>query len=157
PAQRACLGEKAMNGQSRAAGWRLRRPRFCESPITNHSPSRKQHPLAPAAIAELVAVTLVQAELGAEPELDPIRHDAEAGPMRWPRYRLVGEALLHLVDPALELAAAFERLRLQRGPGADLTHPWPRGEVLVGLFVADTLDPAFDPHLYLIAQRLPVE
>ena len=74
------------------------------------------------------------------PEFYALRHDPKAGPMRRARHRAFGKAARKLLHPPLELGAAGERLRLVRGPGADLTVARPAGEIGVGLLVADQLD-----------------
>src|SRR5437899_1406779 len=87
------------------------------------------------------------------PELDALRHDAEARPKRRPRHLGLAKAAGKLLDPALEHAAAGERARLVRGPGADLTVARPAGEIGVRLVIRDLFDGALDANLSV--QRLP--
>ena len=57
----------------------------------------------------------------------------------------------------LEGLARVQRLRLLRRPRAELAAARARGEVGVGLGVADDLDRALDPHLHAVAHARPVE
>ena len=89
------------------------------------------------------------------PELDALRNDPVARPVRRPRDRAQVELRRILGDARLEFETADQRLRLLRGPGADLADPRARSEVCIRLLVVDPLDPSF--HAHLPAQRLPVE
>src|SRR5690606_22435368 len=95
--------------------------------------SRLQHPPGPAAVgAARVEPALVQTEAGAVPELERLRRHADAAPARRTRHRLVAEARLDLGQARLELFARGQRLRLPRGPGAELAHARAAGEVGIG-------------------------
>src|SRR5260370_32028479 len=87
------------------------------------------------------------------PEFDGNRHDAKAGPMRWPRHRAFGKPPRKLLHPPFELGAAGERLRLIRGPGADLTVARPAREIGVSLLPGDQFDRTPDDNIAV--QRLP--
>src|SRR5437764_12782718 len=74
------------------------------------------------------------------PEFYALRHDPKAGPMRRTRHCAFGNAPRKLLHAPFELGAADERLRLIRGPGADLTVARPAGEIGVSLLVGDQFD-----------------
>src|SRR5690606_32367351 len=120
--------------------------------------SRIQHPLRPRAVgAALVPLSFVQAVLRAVPELDRARDDAEAAPARRARHVAAFVFGLELRQPRLEGRARVQRLRLPRGPRAQLAAARPAGEIGVGLGVIDDLDVALDPHLHAVAHPRPVE
>src|SRR5690606_14128391 len=120
--------------------------------------SRIEHPLAalPGKI-ELVQPALVQAELRAIPELDPVGAHPQAGPARRTRHLAAGELGLQFGHALLEGLARFQRIGLFRRPRAELAHARTRGEIGIGLGILDDLDRAFDPHLHAAAHARPVE
>src|SRR4051794_29943224 len=89
----------------------------------------------------------MEAVAAALPELDGLRHDAQATPVR-----RSGDVLALLGDlrpRLLERLARRDDLRLRAGRRADARGDRPRGPVGVGLLVADALDGAGDDHLAL--------
>ncbi len=97
----------------------------------------------------------MQAEGPVAPELDRDRRQAEARPVRRSRDLAEAEPQPHLGDPFAQLQRILHRPRLVRGPGAELGRAGPRGEIGVGLGVADRRDRPANPHLP--PQGLPVE
>src|SRR5690606_21459570 len=99
------------------------------------------------------AETVVQAVEPVRPELDLLRHDPVAAPERRTLgiRALLGRDPLHLAD---QRAAALERLRLARGPGAETARQRAAAEVFVGLRPVLARDGAAGPDL--AAQALPV-
>src|ERR671926_1709194 len=97
----------------------------------------------------------VEAARLVDPELDPVRHEAKAGPVRWASDRAVGKFRLELGEPALQLRWVAQRLALERRPGADLAAARARREVGVRFLVRHLLDAPLEPDLAL--ERLPVE
>src|SRR3954452_18566863 len=89
------------------------------------------------------------------PELDFVRHDAVARPVR--RARHAGERVFCAVerDGLLEREAALQGPRLLACPGADLRTLWPGGEIGVRLLLRHPLDRPADAHLTI--ERLPIE
>src|SRR6185295_14975502 len=87
----------------------------------------------PAFAGAAIDQPVMQAERLVLPELDVVRDQAEARPMRRPRYRadrvFGGEGC----DPLLQLEPAFQPARLLRGPGADLARFMAAGEIGIGL------------------------
>src|SRR5690606_7459649 len=105
----------------------------------------------------LIQHAIVQAELAGVPEFDPARAHAETGPARRPRYVAALELALGLGNARVEGLSRVQRLRLQRGPGADLAAARAAGEIGVGLLVRDHVHAALDPHLHAAAPAWPME
>jgi hypothetical protein len=110
--------------------------------------SGKQQALAPLRVGiDLVAPALMQAELRAVPELDATRHHAQPTPAFRSRHIAAGKTRFGGGHARIEFLARGQGARLQRRPRADLAHARARGEVGIGLAVADTLHTALDAHL----------
>src|SRR3546814_9655022 len=63
------------------------------------------------------------------PELDHVRHNPIARPVRWPGHGLAFEPLSLLLEPALEQSAGRKRARLVRRPCAQLRITGTAGEI----------------------------
>src|SRR5947209_20277102 len=116
---------------------------------------RVEHLRAPAVAVARVDQPLVEAALALVPELDALRYQPEARPVRRPRHRTIREARLDLAQPLVECARVLHRLALPRRPRAELAASRARREVRVRLLGAHRLGLTLDPHLAL--ERLPVE
>src|SRR5690606_36734305 len=110
----------------------------------------------PAAVcAAGVGDPVVQPEAALAPELDPLRRDAVARPMRRPRNRGIAETGFEIGDPRFQRRPALQRFGLFRGPGTDLAPARAAGEIGVGLGFGHRFDRSFHAHLPL--DRLPEE
>src|ERR1700722_12530041 len=98
---------------------------------------------------------VVQAERAVVPEFELHRRDAPAAPAGWARHRADQIFGGERRDRLLERKAAFQRLRLLAGPGAELGLFRPGREIGVGLGLGDDRHLPADAHLP--AQRLPVK
>src|SRR6185312_16103278 len=116
-----------------------------------------QQSVRPGLAVPAPAHALVQAELGAVPELDRVRLDQVAAPVRRARHVAAFELALVARHALVEALAAGQVLRLQRGPGADLAAARPRAQVRVGFLRLQLARHALHPHLHATAQLLPVE
>src|SRR4249919_1333404 len=135
-----------------ANAWRDRRARRARNR------SRIQHPLGPLARAvALVEPALVQAEIGAEPELDLLRLHPQAAPARRPRDIAALELRFEPGQPLFEGGTRIERLRLLRSPCPQLAAARTAGEVGVGFGVGHDFHRPFHAHLDAIAHARPVE
>src|SRR3546814_9065444 len=74
------------------------------------------------------------------PELDHVRHNPIARPVRWPGHGLAFEPLSLLLEPALEQSAGRKRARLVRRPCAQLRITGTAGEICVGFLRAYGFD-----------------
>ena len=81
----------------------------------------------------LVHLAVVQAELTGLPELDAQRREPVAAPVVGPRHVAALELRLEFADPCDQRVTRFERLALERRPGADLAAARTDGEVPVRL------------------------
>src|SRR5690606_32832469 len=100
--------------------------------MTNHHPSRIQHPLAAVAHAvEFIQPALVQAVLRAVPELDAVGPHAQSGPAWRARDLTAFELALQFDHAPFELLALTERLRLLRRPCTELAAARARREIRV--------------------------
>src|SRR5260370_34727396 len=86
------------------------------------------------------------------PEFDGNRHDAKAGPMRRTRHCVFGKPPRKLLHPPFELGAAGERLRMIRGPSADLTVAQPAREIGVTLLGREQFDRTLDANLTVLVR-----
>src|SRR5882757_4999045 len=113
--------------------------------------------LGPGLIRRLAAEfdTVVQAERAVVPEFETRWLNAPATPARRPRHLADNMFGRDQSDRLLEGKAAFQRLRLLAGPGADLRLLWPCCEIGVGLGFGYRRHVAADADLP--AQRLPVK
>src|SRR5436853_4547925 len=110
-AARYCYGRNISNEElfriARSAA-SLGRPGLREKPL-----------LAPRLAVAGEQHAIMQPERPVLPELDPLRPEPEAGPMRWPRHRaLGGELPAEGGEAALQHLAVRQWLRLVGGPGA---------------------------------------
>src|SRR6476469_5986923 len=96
-------------------------------------PSRVQPLEPPAGVVAPVAEPVVQPVRAALPALDLIRGEQVSAPMFGARDVLSGEALAHLLHPALEGRPIVERPALLARPRAELRVAGPGGEVRVGV------------------------
>src|SRR5688572_12976508 len=90
----------------------------------------------------------MQAVFAALPELDRLRLDAVAAPVRRPR-RVVGIAAARLGHRLFENFPRTNGPALGRGPGREASAERPGGEVRVGLAGCHLFDAALDAHLAL--------
>ena len=81
------------------------------------------------------------------PELEGIRHDAIAAPVRGPRDRGAAMACIECGEALFEPGAACDRRALGRGGRADLRFARTAGEIGIRRFRIDALDPPVDAHL----------
>src|SRR6185312_16605398 len=88
-----------------------------------------EQPAGPGLAVAAPAHAFVQAELGAVPELQHVRLNQVATPVRRPRHLAPLELLLVARHALLEGVVIGQRLRLQRGPGADLAAALAAGEI----------------------------
>src|SRR5438105_3772721 len=117
--------------------------------------SRRQPLHMPALARARVTGTVVQPVISVLPELDRVRPEPEAAPVRRTRHLAPFVLALELRVAALELFAALERMALLRGPRRKLTPPRARGEVRGRFGLRDPLDLTF--HSDLLAELPPVE
>src|SRR5258708_11718695 len=103
--------------------------------------------------AEFDAV--VQAERAVVPELELGRRTAPAAPARRARYFADDVLGRDLCNRLFERKTAFQRLRLLRGPGADLRLFGPSGKIGIGFGFADLPHEPADPDLP--AQPFPIQ
>src|SRR5215469_11083078 len=94
----------------------------------------EQFPLPSFAIANKQQ-PIMQPKRSLLPELDARRQDPKAGPVNRPRHRRFAKSARIVVDALFELGAARQRLRLIRGPGADLAVARPAGKIGVSVLV----------------------
>src|SRR5262249_38544186 len=78
-----------------------------------------------------VAESVMQPERLPMPKLHHLGFDAEPRPMRGTGAVATLVLLFHFTHPLFEDLAVFQRLRLQRRPGADLAAAIPRRKILV--------------------------
>src|SRR5207244_6153162 len=111
---------------------------------------------APGLVGPLAAEfdAVVQAERAVVPELEPLWRNAPAAPARRPRHLADDVLGGDQRDRLLERKAAFQRLRLLAGPGADLGLFWPGDKILVRFLVGHRRHGPADAHL--TSQGLPV-
>src|SRR6478672_11032209 len=130
--------------------------RRCEAPQGGSINSlRVEHLGAPAIALARVDEAIVQTARALVPELDSLRNDPEAGPVRRSRHRNIREAGLELAKTLVERAGMLHRLALPRSPRAELALARTRGEICVRLLGAHLLRQPF--HADLTLERLPVE
>src|SRR5437016_4957227 len=108
--------------------------------------SGEQALAAPAAALARIDDAVVQAERPILPELDALRQDAIARPVRRARHRAIAEARCRFGDALFEHSTAGNRARLIGGPGADLAEPRPRREIGIRLGRRHRLDRPFDTY-----------
>src|SRR3546814_17326396 len=87
------------------------------------------------------------------PELDHVRHNPIARPVRWPGHGLAFEPLSLLLEPALEQSAGRKRARLVRRPCPQLRITGTDGEICVGFLRDAGFDAPLDADL--AAPELP--
>src|SRR5215218_2218621 len=109
---------------------------------------------APAVALAQVAHPVVQPVRPPLPELDRLRPQQVAAPVRRPR-DLVRIARAELDHALLERLVVRQHAALRRRPGAQAAAVRAAGEVGVGLLVGEQLDRALEPDLAL--ERVPVD
>ena len=114
-----------------------------------------EHVRSPAVAFANVDVPLVQTARHAAPELDAMRNQPKAGPVRRTRDVLALEARLDVAHARLEITRSLDRPALLRRPRADLAPARAAGEVRIRLLARDRPRTPFDAHLPL--ERLPVK
>ncbi len=90
---------------------------------------------------------IVQSKWMTLPDLDALKRNARAAPMRWPWHWRVRELLRELGLSRLKCCTRCDRLRLRTRPRIDLTLSRSLREVCVALSVIDARDGTFDPNL----------